>query len=70
MPPPSWAVAIAACVFDADVGQKVASCVPAGALTDAEAHAVAMAAFPDSVSQGPLGAGGDGDAGRSSVKDR
>ena len=66
--PPSWAVALAAVVFDADVGQKLDVVVPAGALTDGEAHAVAMSAFPDSVSQAPLPAG-DG-AAASSVKDR
>jgi hypothetical protein len=66
-PPPSWIVGLAAVVFDADVGQKIDVLVPEGALTPAEAHAVAMCAFPDSQSQAPVAA----DPGRSiSVKDR
>ena len=65
--PPSWIVGLASVVFDPDVGQKIDALVPPSALTDAEAHAVAMAAFPDTVSQAPAVA----DPARStSVKDR
>lgn len=67
--PPRWIVALAAVVFDADVGQKIDALVPAGALTEAEAHAVSMCAFPDSQSQAPAGGGADLER-STSVKDR
>lgn len=47
VPPRSdWIVAICSVLFDLDVGQRIDSIVPEGALTDEEANDVAFHSFP------------------------
>jgi hypothetical protein len=41
-----WVTALCSVVFDIDVGQKVESCYPPGALSAEELAAVAFHAFP------------------------
>jgi hypothetical protein len=41
-----WLVAICSVLFDLDVGQRIDSIVPEGALTDEEANDVAFHSFP------------------------
>lgn len=41
-----WLVAICSVLFDLDVGQRIDSIVPEGALTEEEANDVAFHSFP------------------------
>ena len=45
-PESPWLVAICSVLFDLDVGQRIDSIVPEGALTDEEANDVAFHSFP------------------------
>lgn len=49
----AWAVAICSVLFDLDVGQRIDSIYPEGALTEEEANDVAFHSFPVSTPHSP-----------------